>query len=202
MNALMRTDVNFLALDPDDIRTAAQRRRSRKAAEAADAAGGKGKVPFWQRLRQGGAPPKDPSVSPEKLTPLTPAGYIKARIDDQVGWYQENAARLSRNLRRLQLLGLLFGGLGTLLAAIHLQIYVAVTTAIVAAYATYRATWQIETSLTLYNSGDEPQCDPALVVRAHADGTGTPGQRRQARRHRRGRHEGRAHRLGPGDGGT
>ena len=174
MSALMRTDVNLMALDPDADRSAAQRRKWRKdaAAQAArdakgkvswwrrlrpaaarpkDPSGSPEKVSWWRRLRPAAAPPKDPTVSPEQLTSLTPGGYIKARIDDQLGWYEEKAATLSRESQRLQLLGLLIGGLGTLLAAVHLQIYVAVTTAIVAAFATYRATWQIETSLTLYN---------------------------------------------------
>jgi hypothetical protein len=128
IDALMRTDVNLLALDPDADRRAARLRRSRQQVPAEDAA-----------------------VSPERLTPLTAAGYVKQRIDEQVAWYQENAARLSRNSRTLQWLALLFGAGGTFLAAINLQIWVAVTTAIVGAYSTYRATWQLETSLALYN---------------------------------------------------
>ncbi len=128
MDALMRTDVNMLALDPDADRKAARLRRSRQPGDAEEA-----------------------TVSPERLTPLTPSAYVTQRIDEQVEWYQENAARLSRNARTLQWLALLFGAAGTFLAAINLQIWVAVTTAVVGAYGTYRATWQLETSLALYN---------------------------------------------------
>ncbi len=44
-----------------------------------------------------------------------------------------------------------FGGAGTLLAAIGLEIWVAVTTSVVGIYSTILEAWQLETSVTLYN---------------------------------------------------
>jgi SLOG in TRPM, prokaryote/SMODS and SLOG-associating 2TM effector domain 1/Protein of unknown function (DUF4231) len=128
MDALMRTDVNLLALDPSADRRATRIGRSRRP-----------------------DPAEETTVAPEKLAPLTPDGYVNQRIDEQIRWYEASAARLSRESRTLQWLALLFGAAGTFLAAVGLQIWVAVTTALVAAYGTYRAAWQLETSLMLYN---------------------------------------------------
>lgn len=127
MDALMRTDVSQVALDPDADRKAQRRKKTPQVAAVEDA------------------------IPQEKLTHLTPDGYVEQRIGGQVDWYLQNAARLSRNSRMLKWLALLFGALGTFFAAIQLQIWVAVTSAVVAAYATYSATWQLDTSLALYN---------------------------------------------------
>lgn len=128
IDSLMTTDANLVALDPDADRKAARRKRRHLPRSVDDA-----------------------RVSSEKLTALTPGGYVQSRLDDQAGWYLDNAARLSRDSRMLQLLGILFGAIGTLFAAIGLQIWVAATTAIVGAYGTYRAIWQLETTLSRYN---------------------------------------------------
>ena len=91
------------------------------------------------------------SVDNDKLTPVTPDQYIAERIDDQVDYYLRTAAKLERRARLLRALALAFGAIGTFLAAVGLQIYVALTTAIVGACITIVESRQLETSVTFYN---------------------------------------------------
>ena len=130
MGALMRTDVNLLALDPTAGAT-----QTVKAKAAAD------NVP---------EPAPDPAAD-KKVTPLSPEGYLRYRINDQIQWYTRRVRELERQARTLRWLALGFGAMGTFLAAIGLEIWVAVTTALVGAYTTYLESWQLETAVTLYN---------------------------------------------------
>lgn len=128
MGALMRTDVNLLALDHRPA--AKQEPKSKVAGEAVDE-------------------PQPQADNP--MSRLTPAGYIKHRVDAQIDWYRRKAAQLEREARWLRWLALGFGALGTLLAAIGFEIWVAVTTSLVGVYTTIVEAWQLETSVTLYN---------------------------------------------------
>ena len=96
-------------------------------------------------------PAANASVDSDKLTPVTPDQYIAERIDDQIDYYLRTAAKLERRARLLRALALAFGAIGTFLAAIGLQIYVALTTAIVGACITIVESRQLETSVTFYN---------------------------------------------------
>ena len=125
MGALMRTDVNLLALEQ---RAKAKKKPKPKAKDGE---------------------PERPVDKP--LAPLTPTDYITHRIDSQVGWYRGKIIDLERQARVLRWLALGFGGAGTLLAAIGLEIWVAVTTSVVGIYSTILEAWQLETSVTLYN---------------------------------------------------
>jgi hypothetical protein len=130
MGGIMRTDVNLLALDQ-----ASDAKKKEKQKAAADDAT---------------APAPDPAAD-KKVTPLSPEGYVKYRIDDQIRWYRKRVRELERQAWRLRWLALGFGAMGTFLAAIGLEIWVAVTTALVGAYTTYLESWQLETAVTLYN---------------------------------------------------
>jgi hypothetical protein len=100
------------------------------------------------RGENAGPPDPDPD---NPLAPLTAAGYVKRRIDQQIDWYRRTVTRLERQARILRWLTLVFGALGTFLAAIGLELWVAVTTAIAGASVTYLESWQLETAVTLYN---------------------------------------------------
>jgi hypothetical protein len=128
MGSLMRTDVNVLALDSGSP--------ARRQPEPEDVAGRT-------------ASPKMPVDNP--LAPLTPSGYVRHRIDAQIEWYRRKIADLERQARWLRWLAIGFGGMGTLLAAIRYEIWVAVTTSLVGIYTTLLEAWQLETSVTLYN---------------------------------------------------
>jgi hypothetical protein len=100
--------------------------------------------------------PADPAVGhtadgDDGYRPLTPETYIKYRIDDQIAYYERGVARRERQVIALRWIMLLVGGLGTLLAAALLEPWVAVTTAVVGAVATYLEAMQIESTIMLQN---------------------------------------------------
>jgi len=82
---------------------------------------------------------------------LTPERYISLRLVDQCTYYQGKAIRLERQLRLLQWSIYIFGGVGTLLAAIGLDLWIALTTALLTACTTYLGYQQIENTLMKYN---------------------------------------------------
>ncbi|GEM_PF-659314 len=82
---------------------------------------------------------------------LTPEQYVHWRIEDQFDYYRSKAKRLAQELQRFQWMVYLFGGLGTLLAATDLQIWVAVTSAVVAALGSFLEFKRLETNLISCN---------------------------------------------------
>ena len=82
---------------------------------------------------------------------LTPERYIKMRLGDELSFYQGRTVGLEQQLKRWQWAILIAGGVGTLLAAVGLELWVALTTALVAAFTTYLQYRQVEGTLTQYN---------------------------------------------------
>jgi hypothetical protein len=82
---------------------------------------------------------------------LSPDEYIEQRIQDQIGYFVRKTRVLSRKLIFMQLCIYIVGGAGTFLAAIHEDIWVALATAVVTAFATKLQADQTETSLIQYN---------------------------------------------------
>ncbi len=82
---------------------------------------------------------------------LTPENYIEFRLRDQLAFYSGKTRTLEKKLKVLHWLIYLIGGLGTLLAAIGFELWVALTTSIAAAFATYLEYTQTENTLVLYN---------------------------------------------------
>ncbi len=99
----------------------------------------------------GASTPVSVAAGDDGFSRLPPAAYIKFRIDDQIKFYRTRARRHERDARRLRWLMLLFGGLGTFLAAIGFEIWVAVTAAATGAFASYLQSQQLETTVMLYN---------------------------------------------------
>ena len=125
MNALMLTDVNLSALDHDTDAASATTRT---------------------------APPSGmPTTADDPLRPLDADGYIQARIDDQLAFYRRGVRSRERRVRALRWLTLGFGGLGTFLAVIGLQLWVAVAVAVVGAVTASIEALQLESTITLYN---------------------------------------------------
>lgn len=100
----------------------------------------------------GPIPPANVAVpGDDGLSFLTPERYITYRVDDQLNYYQRKAVKLEQRLKRLQWLIYLFGGIGTLLVAMRLELWIALTTGLVAALATYMEYKKIEETLMRYN---------------------------------------------------
>ena len=82
---------------------------------------------------------------------LTPDRYVEVRLDDQLNYFKKTTLRLERQLKLFQWLILIIGGVGTFLAAINQQVWIALTTAMAAAITTYLGYRQTESSLMKYN---------------------------------------------------
>ncbi len=94
---------------------------------------------------------EDPRPDPKRISFLSPEQYVVERLGDQINYFVSKTRKLSRKLTAIQLFIYLAGGIGTLLAAIHLDIWVAVATAVVTAFTTKLQADQTETSLIQYN---------------------------------------------------
>ncbi len=82
---------------------------------------------------------------------LTPERFIAVRLDDQLAFYQDRTGSKERELREYQIAILVAGGVGTFLAAVGLDLWVALTTALAAAFTTYLQYRQTENTLMQYN---------------------------------------------------
>jgi hypothetical protein len=82
---------------------------------------------------------------------LTPDRYVEVRLSDQLNFFQKKSLKLERQLKVLYWLTFIIGGVGTYLAAVNQQVWIALTTAIVAAIGTYLGYRQTENTLTKYN---------------------------------------------------
>jgi hypothetical protein len=85
------------------------------------------------------------------LSILTPDRYIQLRLVDQLNYFHRSSVKLERQLRLLYLGTFIIGGIGTFLAAIGQQVWIALTTSIAGAFGTYLGYRQTESTLTKYN---------------------------------------------------
>jgi len=85
------------------------------------------------------------------MSPLAPDRYIGVRLDDQLKFFRKKTIVLDTLLERLQWGILGVGGLGTLLAAIGFDLWVALTTAIATALGTYLSYRGVDSTLTNYS---------------------------------------------------
>lgn len=92
-----------------------------------------------------------PRSQEDRNTFLAPEEYVAARLQNQIDHFVKKTGRLARQLRVLQFLIYVAGAAGTLLAAIGLDIWVALATAIVTALTTKLQAEQVEKSLMQYN---------------------------------------------------
>lgn len=85
------------------------------------------------------------------LAYLSPARYVQVRLDDQFRYFRGKAVRLERQLRTLSWATFVVGAVGTYLAAIDQQTWIALTTALVTGIGTYLGYRQVESTLGKYN---------------------------------------------------
>ena len=85
------------------------------------------------------------------FSPLTPDQYVRLRLGDQLRYYRKKTLKLEWQLKWVQWSIFIVGGLGTFLAAISRQVWVALTTAIAGGLTAYLSYQQTESTLTKYN---------------------------------------------------
>ena len=106
------------------------------------------------RLYEGPIPPEYIlTEGDDGLSVLTPDQYLVFRLENQLDFYQHRALKLEKQLRRFQWLIIIAGFTGTVLAAIGLEIWIALTIALVTAFTTYLEYQQVEHTLMKYNQG-------------------------------------------------
>lgn len=91
-----------------------------------------------------------PSVH-DSFDRLTPSQYVELRVDDQLKFYAKRIQKLSRRNFWFSVSSLFVGGFGTVLAALKLEVWIAVTTTVSTALLTYLRYYQTEETLTKYN---------------------------------------------------
>jgi SMODS and SLOG-associating 2TM effector domain 1/Protein of unknown function (DUF4231) len=101
----------------------------------------------------GNIPPKmyGAAENDDGLSSLDPDKYVEIRIDDQITYYQGKTGKMYKNLKILQWLIFIGGGVGTFIAAIGLELWVALTATIVSVFTIYLQYNQIENILVKYN---------------------------------------------------
>lgn len=82
---------------------------------------------------------------------LTPEQYLEWRVGDQQGYFRRTARRLERRHRHFQWWIYGFGGIGTLLAALGLEIWVPVSVGVATALTSYLEVRSVESKLAGYN---------------------------------------------------
>ncbi|HEY2466557.1 MAG TPA: DUF4231 domain-containing protein [Terracidiphilus sp.] len=90
-------------------------------------------------------------VDPKRLKTLTPDAYLRDRVEDQIAYFVTKTGNLYRQLKQLQLWILIVGGLGTFLAAINFEVWVALMAALATAFTNKLEIDQVENSLVQYN---------------------------------------------------
>lgn len=101
---------------------------------------------------QGSLPPRYSTAgSDDGWSVLSPERYLNTRLEDQLNYYRNKTTQLERQWSRLQWLIYILGGLGTLLAARGLELWIALTTGLVAAIGSYLGYKQLEERLAKYN---------------------------------------------------
>ena len=95
---------------------------------------------------------KSQPVDREALfSPLTVEQYLEYRLIDQLSWYRSKTVKLDSQWQFLQWSIYVWGGLGTFLAAINKEIWVAITNAIATAIASFLDFKQLDSTLVCYN---------------------------------------------------
>ncbi len=101
---------------------------------------------------QGPLPPQYSTAdNDDGLSTLSPERYLKTRLEDQLNYYVKKTAQLERQWSQWQWGIYILGGIGTLLAARGLELWIALTTGLVAALTTYLGYQQVEDGLRKYN---------------------------------------------------
>ncbi|MBD2101732.1 DUF4231 domain-containing protein [Leptolyngbya sp. FACHB-261] len=93
----------------------------------------------------------DPNNKDDKFSELNAQNYLNWRLIDQLTWYRKKTRVLDTQWQRFQWLIYVLGGIGTFLAAISQEIWIAVSNALVGAFASFLELKQMDSTLIAYN---------------------------------------------------
>jgi len=89
--------------------------------------------------------------SDDGLSPLDHDGYLRTRVAAQIAYYRGRIGTLARLRNTLYLLGIVAGAAGTVLATVHLDLWVSVTGGASAAARADRGRRQVDSTIVGYN---------------------------------------------------
>jgi hypothetical protein len=112
---------------------------------------GETKLAAIERYKGPIPPPYGAHSEDDGLSFFTPDRYLPLRLEDQYNYYKSRTLKLEKQLHRLQLMIYIIGGAGTLVVALGFELWIAMTTALVAALTTYLEYQQVEGTLIRYN---------------------------------------------------
>lgn len=87
----------------------------------------------------------------DQFSELDAVRYLQWRLIDQLKWYRKKTRVLDKHWQIYQWLIYVLGGVGTFLAAIQLEVWIAVSNTIAAALASFLEFRQLDATLTSYN---------------------------------------------------
>jgi hypothetical protein len=102
---------------------------------------------------KGPVPPADTAPDSDDYGPsfLTSERYLQVRLEHQLSYYEGRVAKYERQRSELQWLIFIVGGLGTLLAALGAQLWIALTTATVTALSAWVGDLRLDLTLVKFN---------------------------------------------------
>jgi len=97
-------------------------------------------------------PPKDSTEKDDDgFCNLSPERYVTVRLENQLNFYRGKTKKIEKQLYFLQWMAYIIGGVGTLLAALSLELWIALTASITAAIGTYIQYKGLDDKLIKYN---------------------------------------------------
>jgi hypothetical protein len=105
----------------------------------------------WPRIPKRKGQPKKPEEKDDGVSFLNPEAYIRLRLQDQYKWYKRKATGLERRLNLLQWVCIIAAAAGSILVALKVEIWLAVTTSLLTVLTTYLEYRQIANTLRQYN---------------------------------------------------
>jgi hypothetical protein len=106
-------------------------------------------IPGYAKRKRQAAEAKNAKLKRESL--LSADDYVRDRLEEQIAWMAGRIASLHRQFKWLQIGILIVGGLGTFLAAMKHEVWVAFTTVLATAFANRLELGQVENRMVLYN---------------------------------------------------
>jgi len=103
----------------------------------------------WQKKQDNQSVVSDPKPDPN--SPLTAEQYINERLIEQLKWYRNKTLDLDKKWQLWQWWIYLLGGVGTFLAAMKLDVWIAVTNAIAASILSFLEFRRLDSTLIGYN---------------------------------------------------
>ena len=101
---------------------------------------------------EGELPPKYGAAEDDKgFFDLDPEKYLAWRLEDQLKFYRSRINKFDKQMRWFQWSIFILGGVGTFLAAIGLEVWIAVTVTMTVTFVSFLECKQVETTLVAYN---------------------------------------------------